>query len=682
MKTKGLGFNIRRSALAAVFSIGIVLGFAIDAHAASITLTAPIASVTVNPGQTATYTVKIARNGYLDKVSFSAVGAPAGTTVAFSPNLTTASSSTMTVTTPTSITAGVYQIKINALETATGSAAAPIFVSLRVNPPPIVTLTATPRSQSIIAGNRAVYEIAFNRNGFTGPINLSVAGLPVGATPSFSYAADKATLTISTSLSIGRTQMFPTVSGTAPGASVTPITLTFRTNAALAWTSSFNLGYRTLPMNVTQDTFGNVIVISAVDTVASVSPNIRHSCIISKYLSDGTLAWTQTLDDLDGDSTDVPNSIVTDSVGNIYVAGNTDGRIDPSIFTVWPVSVYDRWWLAKFDTNGVRQWVRQDTLNRPSYYIELKLDSSQNLIVYTAINRNVQHLVFDRNGQMLRGSQMNVDAFTYGFWARSSAVYLVGRKEVPGAVNCWIMKLDNNDALVWETYFQVDGVKSYCYEVVDDNSGNIFVAGTSQVREGEEYSWIQRRDSNNGNLVWEKRFSGIERRPHSTFLRVHTDGDLLVGTTTSAGSRIEKYQALNGNRQWFRDFYGFSFYEGKHPISTNSIFLTGADERPGHPTSDYPPAILVKYQMPNTASLPSGLVINPPTVMAGAQITMWGNNLSNVEEVMVGTTSVKFRIVSATEIRFDLPNLPSGQYEVSARTYAEYVTASPLLSVF
>lgn len=693
IKTKISGFEFRgfaRTALAAIFSIAICLGLATGTKAApaAIKLSAPTASVTVNPGQTATYTVKITRNGYLDKVSLSATGAPAGTTVAFSPNLTTTSSSTMTVTTPTSITAGVYQIKVNALETATGSAAAPIFVSLRVNPPPVVTLTATPRSQSIVAGNRAVYEIAFNRNTFTGPINLSVAGLPIGATPSFTYSTNGATLTISTSLNIGRTQMFPTISGTAPGASVTPITLTFRTNAGLSWTSSFNLGYFTWPTGVTQDTFGNVFVISRVETAESTDWINYHVCKITKYLSNGTLAWTRTLDDIDQNEFDVPLSVVTDSSGNIYVAGGSAGRIDPSIFTAWPVSSQFRWWLAKYNGDGILQWTRQDPVDQDSFKVTVDLDRAQNPVLRASGNSRLQsgntrqqRVVFDGNGQILQNTTATLPNRDYDQIVEDASTLITSRVIWGGDPNrAVISKQDSNGTLVWEKQIMLDGYSSYCREIILDSTRNVIAACWFAHAQGGILHKLFRLDANTGNVIWEKPLPE-EISNSASILRLHTDGDLLVGYETYQGSRLEKYETLSGRRQWFRNFDKVSFQAGMHPFGSNSILLTGFDGRSAIPSGTIH-GMLFYYRMPNTASLPSGLVINPPTVLPGAQITMWGNNLSNVEEVRVGTTSVQFTIVSATEIRFNLPNLAPGQYEVSVRTNAEYVPASLPLTVF
>src|SRR5262249_57291945 len=52
--------------------------------------------------------------------------------------------------------------------------------------PPLVTLSATPASQSVTQGQSTLFNVAINRQNFFSNVTLSVSGLPAGATGSFS----------------------------------------------------------------------------------------------------------------------------------------------------------------------------------------------------------------------------------------------------------------------------------------------------------------------------------------------------------------------------------------------------------------------------------------------------------------------------------------------------------------
>jgi hypothetical protein len=84
------------------------------------------------------------------------------------------------------------------------------------------SLTATPASQSIVAGNSTSYTASVSPiNGFTGSVTLSLSGLPSGASGSFSPnpvngGSGNSTLTVSTSTSTPPGTYTLTITGTGP----------------------------------------------------------------------------------------------------------------------------------------------------------------------------------------------------------------------------------------------------------------------------------------------------------------------------------------------------------------------------------------------------------------------------------------------------------------------------------
>ncbi len=169
------------------------------------TLSATPASASVTQGNSTTYTVSVGAVGsFTGTVSLSVSGLPSGATGTFNPRSVGAgASSTLTVTTAASTPVGSSTLTVTG---TSGSLTHTATVTLDVSGTPSFTLSASPSSASVTAGNEVSYTVTVNSvNGFNGTVNLSVSGLPSDATDTFSPSAVAAgassTLTITTSSS-------------------------------------------------------------------------------------------------------------------------------------------------------------------------------------------------------------------------------------------------------------------------------------------------------------------------------------------------------------------------------------------------------------------------------------------------------------------------------------------------
>src|SRR5262249_34920399 len=121
-----------------------------------------------------------------------------GVTGAFSPNPATATS-TLTLTTNATTVANTYNLTITGVS---GSLTRTTGVTLIVTIAPDFTLSSSPTSQTVIRGGTAAsYRLTITpAGGFSGNVTLSIAGLPTGATGSFSPnpATTTSTLTVTT----------------------------------------------------------------------------------------------------------------------------------------------------------------------------------------------------------------------------------------------------------------------------------------------------------------------------------------------------------------------------------------------------------------------------------------------------------------------------------------------------
>src|SRR5262249_34967885 len=140
----------------------------------------------ITAGQSAIYTMALIRNNFTGSVSLSVSGLPNGATANITPNPTSNNSSTITINTGVGTDIGNYILTINGI--ATGATVTSTTVTLVVDLPPAVQISASPGTQTITTGESTNYNIMLDRTNYAGDIDLSLNGLPAGASASFSPA--------------------------------------------------------------------------------------------------------------------------------------------------------------------------------------------------------------------------------------------------------------------------------------------------------------------------------------------------------------------------------------------------------------------------------------------------------------------------------------------------------------
>jgi len=196
-------------------------------------LNSSAAAATVPPGQSAnlmlTMTVEPDYRG--SNVTFSAVGLPPGATAGFVPSsLGTNGVVTVTINTSNSTPSGIYNVKLVGTGTfakfsgGNQTLAHPVFVQLNVTNAAGFTISATPDSQTVAAGNSTTYNVTITAPpGFNSNVVFSLDGLPPNSSYNFSppsvIGAGNSTLTITTSNSTPQDDYSLTISGNSVGGS-------------------------------------------------------------------------------------------------------------------------------------------------------------------------------------------------------------------------------------------------------------------------------------------------------------------------------------------------------------------------------------------------------------------------------------------------------------------------------
>jgi uncharacterized membrane protein len=236
------------------------------------------AAPTVVQGKSTNLALPSAANaGYAGTLSgFSVTGLPSGATSVLSPGSGVAGTAfNLAVSTATSTPVGTYPLTISATD---GSLLYFTYATLAVTAQPTFSLSATPSSQTVIAGAPTTYTVSTSTTtGFTGVVSLSVSGLPSGATSAFNPASisgvGSSTLTVTTSTS------------TAPGTYTLTIT---GVSGNLTQTATVTLVVAVPNFSISVSP-GTQTITAGSSTTYTVSANAINGFSGSVTLSTGTL---------------------------------------------------------------------------------------------------------------------------------------------------------------------------------------------------------------------------------------------------------------------------------------------------------------------------------------------------------------------------------------------------------
>jgi hypothetical protein len=283
-------------------------------------LAATPASQTVPPSGATSYAASIAAlNGFNGDVSLSVSGLPTGASGSFSPaSVTGSGSSTLSVTTTCAVAAGSYPLTITG---TSGALSHNALVTLVVSSTlPDYTISATPASRTVTAGTATTYTVNTSAGTcFTGSISFSVAGLPAGATASFSPASvtgsGASTLTITTASTVAPASYTLTITATSGSLShTTTVNLVVNTSCVTAGATWQNSVITTETGSFTA-TFDGTPSASPINSVMALSHGVQTA-----YTGFATLARFNPSGDIDardGGNYNTPSPTIP------YVGGHT-----------------------------------------------------------------------------------------------------------------------------------------------------------------------------------------------------------------------------------------------------------------------------------------------------------------------------------------------------------------------
>ncbi|MGB2713186.1 MAG: galactose oxidase-like domain-containing protein [Vicinamibacterales bacterium] len=198
----------------------------LESQAVTRTITVSNFSVSATPssqavmaGQSATYTATVTpASGFTGAVDFSVTGLPSGATATFTPPSVSGSGSSSLVVSTSGLTpSGTYPLTVRG---TSGPVTRTANVTLVVNGD--FAIAASPTSRTISRGSSTTYSVTVTAGqGFSGPVGLTVSGLPSRATGTFNPASltgsGTSVLTVTTARNVQKGTRTVTITGSGGG---------------------------------------------------------------------------------------------------------------------------------------------------------------------------------------------------------------------------------------------------------------------------------------------------------------------------------------------------------------------------------------------------------------------------------------------------------------------------------
>ena len=316
-----------------------------------------------------------------------------------------------------------------------------------------------------------------------------------------------------------------------------------------------------------------------------------------------TTTWTKQLGTT---SDDKGNSVTTDTSGNIYVTGYTDGGLDGNTS-----SGESNIFLVKYNSSGTKQWTKQLGSGTKDRGNGVSTDSSGNVYVtgytYGGLDGNTSSggmdiflVKYDSSGTKQWTKQLGTSSYESGSGVTTDSsdnIYVTGLTEGgldgntnSGSWDIFLIKYNSSGTKQWTKQLGTSS-GDYGYGVTTDSSGNIYVTGnTGGGLDGNTNSGIRDiiliKYNSSGTKQWTKQLgtssdelgNGVTTDSSgNVYVTGWTGGDLDGNTSSGSGDIfLIKYNS-SGTKQWTKQL-GTSSVDVGNDVTTDSsdnIYVTG-----------------------------------------------------------------------------------------------------------
>ncbi|NJR26250.1 MAG: S8 family serine peptidase [Richelia sp. CSU_2_1] len=293
---------------------------------------------------------------------------------------------------------------------------------------------------------------------------------------------------------------------------------------------------------------------------------------ISKYNSAGELIWQRQTGTT---GYDAASSLAVDNDGNAYAIGWTDGNGGNSSDRIA--------WISKFDSNGNEIWKKQ--LGTSDYDVSkgaISIGSDGSLYIVGRTNNNLPGISqgstdawvakYDSNGNRIWVKQIGTAAWDEAKSVASDSdgnIYIAGSTKGnlggtnAGDADAWLAKYDSIGNQVWKQ--QIGTIaEDEAFGVAVTNNGYVYLSGHTQNKLGDNFS---------GNIhEWTGEFDIMREALYTN------DKSKLGGIYYgSADAWVAQFDAVTGVLKWKRQL-GTSAYDSATGVATDihsNAYITG-----------------------------------------------------------------------------------------------------------
>jgi hypothetical protein len=354
------------------------------------------------------------------------------------------------------------------------------------------------------------------------------------------------------------------------------------------WTVQLGTGTTDSAQGLSIDSQGNLYLAGYTSGDLQGNGNAgEEDLILVKYNSNGDRQWTRQLGS-SGD--DVAFASATDSKGNVYAAGYTEGGFDGNTHP----GNYDIF-LVKYDTNGNKQWHKEYGTSDNETIFDITTNASDDVYVagYTGGtfpnntsegNDDIIVIKYDSDGDMKWTKQYGSSGSDYARGISldsSNNIYVTGdtsdsfdnsrdcdNRSVDnyGSEDLFLIKFLDNSSVVWTKQMGTFS-NDVAFEVATDSLGNSYVTGytgsslDSNTHFGELDLFLIKFNKD-GECKWSKQL-GTSSSDYARGVSVDADGNVsFTGYTNAAldgqthyGSDdlfLVKYNSSGTKKLWTR----------------------------------------------------------------------------------------------------------------------------------
>lgn len=382
---------------------------------------------------------------------------------------------------------------------------------------------------------------------------------------------------------------------------------------------------------------------------------------VRKYDQNGNVKWTRTFGST---ASDFGNGLAVDPVGNIYVAGKTEGALPGQ--TLFGFSDA---FIRKCDPNGNEVWTRQFHLGPTSTFandsaLAIALDSSGNAFVVGYTDRtagNAQDAFiqkFDTNGNAAWNRE----------WGVTESENATG-VDVDGSGNAYVVndnlgspnafkqfrKYDPAGNVVWSTLLDAN---THPYSVAVDATGNSYITGSAITLPGQPSfggsDAFVRKYNSSGGVVWTNQF-GTSSNDIAYGAAADPNGNVsVVGYT--AGT-LPDQTSYGSNDAFVKKFAGGATTCNSWTWTTTTVnkgTFTGAFVQGNPILTQYLPTSGLNFGAPTVANF------NGVTGSSNISASITGNTLQ-----VTATGAVQIAQGGSFTVAFNATPVFNGSYSIS-----------------